>query len=133
MRFGETTLRGYSATPPDMRFGETTLRGYSASLPDPKRRTRPHRPLRGRTFLKQTAFLTGSSRGLRLRLSTMLPKPHVRLLQRERFADDFVNRFILRWVEGLLFCSLLRIVGFLRARNWFQSCHLCTSCHVHRS
>lgn len=28
-------------TPPDYGFGETTLRGYSASPPDPKRRTPP--------------------------------------------------------------------------------------------
>ena len=55
------------------RMVETTLRGYSASPTDPKRRTRPHSPLRGLTFLEQAAFLTGSSRGLRLRLFTDAP------------------------------------------------------------
>ncbi len=69
--FGDTTLRGLRRTIP---FGDTALRGYSASPTDPKRRTRPHRPLRGRTFLEQAAFLTGSFGALRLRLSTMVPK-----------------------------------------------------------
>ena len=40
-----------------------------------------HRSLRGRTFLEQAAFLTGSSKALRSRLSTMLPQPYVLLLQ----------------------------------------------------
>ena len=40
------------------------------ALTDPKRRTRPFRPLRGRTFLRHAPFLTGSSGALRLRLCT---------------------------------------------------------------
>ena len=42
--------------------------------PDPKRRTPPYSPLRGLTFVKHAPFLTGSSRALRLRLSTNAPE-----------------------------------------------------------
>ena len=69
--------------PPDIRVGETTLRGYSASPPDPKHRTPPYSPLRGLTFVERAMFLTGSSKAFRLRCSTMLPNPIVRLLQLE--------------------------------------------------
>ena len=68
--FGDTTLRGYAARSPALFYFAT----QKASLPDPKRRTPPYSPLRGLTFFKQAPFLTGSSRGLRLRLSTMVPQ-----------------------------------------------------------
>jgi hypothetical protein len=68
--FGDTALRGYAARSPALFYFAT----QKASPTDPKRRTRPHRPLRGRTFLEQAAFLTGSFGALRLRLSTMVPK-----------------------------------------------------------
>ena len=70
--FGDTTLRGYAARSPALFYFAT----QKASLPDPKRRTPPYSPLRGLTFVKHAPFLTGSSKALRLRLSTDAPQPH---------------------------------------------------------
>ena len=58
--------------------------------PDPKHRTPPYSPLRGLTFVERAMFLTGSSKAFRLRCSTMLPNPIVRLLQLETKAGEQV-------------------------------------------
>ena len=81
--------------------------------PDPKHRTPPYSPLRGLTFVERAMFLTGSSKAFRLRCSTMLPNPIVRLLQLEtKTGEQEPTSFI--FIIKLDYCTtIFRTLPFL--------------------